>query len=282
MRRISVLAAVFTVTILVSGAMYNEKALGANSENIVDDFPFVTSGPGHIMPDSRLYFIDKLYQEFKLAVALSPQERAKVHTQILGERLAELRVMQARNNKEAMITALTEVQRESLLAAQDIRDASAQGKDVSQIAKATHQALKDYHDALLAVAQRYPDTLYQGQLLTAADTLKEARMITETTFTGTDRDNELATNAQGDLDDAVLGVATWAERVENRFKNYEKYASGSAPIGSGSVGKLILKQREQRIAEIKKRIAELQTQLRELNASQTAAVRIAPTPKTTK
>lgn len=282
MRRISVLAAVFTVTVLVSGAMYSEKALGANSENVVNDFPSVTSGPGHIMPDSRLYFIDKLYQEFKLAVALSPQERAKVHTQILGERLAELRVMQARNNKEAIITALTEVQRESLLAAQDIRDASAQGKDVSSLAKATHQALKDYHDALVAVASRYPDTLYEGQLLTAADTLKEARMITETTFSGTDRDNELATNAQNDLEDAVLGAVTWAERVESRFKNYEKYASGSAPIGSGSAGKLTPKQREQRILEIKKKIAELQAQLKELSASQTATVKATTTPKTAK
>lgn len=275
MRRLFVLGGILAVTILASGAMYSDKALGANSESVVNDFPFVTSGPGYIMPDSRLYFLDKLYQEFKLAVALSPQERAKVHTHILGERLAELRVMQSRDNKEAIVTALTEVQRESLLAAQDIRDASAQGKDVSSLAKSTHQALKDYHDALLEVANRYPDTLYEGQLLTAADTLKEARMITETTFSGTDRDNELASNAQGELDDAVLGVATWAQRVENKFKAYEKYASGSA-------GKLTPKQREQRIVEIKKKIAELQAQLRELNASQTATIKVTPTPKTTR
>jgi hypothetical protein len=206
-------------------------------------------------------------------MALSPDVRSKVHVQILGERMAELRVMQARNNKEAMITALTEVQRESLLASKDIRDASAQGKDVAQLAHDTHQVLNDYRLSLVAVAARYPDSIYEGQLLSAADTLKDARTTIETAFSDSDQEHELAANSLDELNEAVLGTATWAQRVENKFRSYEKYASGSG---------MTTKQREQKISEIKKKISELQKQLKELSATPSGTPAPSLTPKSTK
>lgn len=282
MKRLSVLTVVFAVTIFVSGALYSDKALGADTTSPVNDFPTITSGPGNIMPDSKFFFLDKVYQEFKLAVAFSPEQRASVHMQIAGERMAELRAMQARNNKEAMVTALTEVQRESILAAKDVRDASSQGKDVVQLARTIHQALADYRVALLTVAAKYPDSVYQGQLMAAADTLSDAREVAQSALPDADQEHELEASALSDLNDAVLGVATSIQRADDRMKAYAKYASESSELRSRGTAVIAMKLREQKIAEIKRKIAELQAQLKELTASSAGTIKTTPTPKTSR
>ena len=111
----------FTLSTVSVVAYRDTEVLGASTKLSDVVFPPITAGPGHILPDSPLYPLDKLYQEFRLGLVFTPENKAELHTQIAAERLAELRVEASRNNLAAADSALVELEHESMAAAKDIR-----------------------------------------------------------------------------------------------------------------------------------------------------------------
>lgn len=237
-------------------AYRDSQVLGASTKIAEVVFPPITAGPGHILPDSPLYPLDKLYQAFRLGLVFSPENRAQLHTQIAAERLAELRVEASRNDQVAADTALIELEHESMAAANDIRDAAAQGKDVKQLARDIHQSLADYRTILNAVIAQVPDSAFSQKLVASAGVLRNARIISEDALPEEDIDHEIAASVDAQVDEAVLGIATSTKTLEKTITMYEQYASSSANKSSSA--------RKQQIVELRKRITELQTQLNRL------------------
>ena len=64
--------------------------------------PSTSEGPGLILPDSPLFFLDQLKQEFRLFLVFTPEAKAKIHASIAGERMAELRFMVQKNSKRGI------------------------------------------------------------------------------------------------------------------------------------------------------------------------------------
>lgn len=286
-------------SVVPTRAYYDQDVLGTATQvnNVV--FPAVTFGPGFILPDSPLYSLDKLYQQIRLALVFTPENRAQLHTQIAGERLAELRVMTSRNNQVGIDIALLELQREALAAANELKDAASQGKDVTQLARTIHQTLADYRTVVNTAKSQVPDTAYGQKLATAADVLWEAKLISEDALPPDDLENEIAVNIREQLNEEVMGIATSTLRLEKKLSIYEKLASKAAEQAvkrqQEQLAKEALKekqkeliaqrkkaieeylarteqlrkQREQELAQLKKTIKELQEQLRQLNQSAT-------------
>lgn len=232
---------------------YRDAAVLGSSTEITDAvFPPVTSGPGHILPDSPFYFLDKLYQDFRLALVFTPANKARLRLAIGGERLAELRVESSRNNQVGVDAALLELEHQSMAAANDVRDAAAKGENVTQLARDVHQTMTDYGNILAAVQAQVPDTAYEQKLATAGDVLWEARILSEDALPESDLKHEIMANVNTELDKAVLGVSTSTDKLEHKLNIYEKMASNS-----GNKNMALDKQ----IAELRKKITVLQAQL---------------------
>jgi len=293
----------------VSVVAYRDaEVLGASTQIADVVFPPVTAGPGHILPDSPFYPLDKLYQSFRLGLVFTPENKALLHTQIAAERLAELRVEVARNNTKAANIALTEIEHETMAAANNLRDAATRGKDVSQLSRDIHQALTDYRTVLADVKSQVPDTALEQQLAATIGVIRESRLVAEDAMPASDSDHELAANIDAELDEAVMGVSDTATKLEKKLSIYEKYASKAAERATkkqqeeaarASVSaqqkvikaqrekaiqdyltkvEALRKQRETELATLRKTIKDLQDQLKQLRS--TGAV-ITPTPTTT-
>lgn len=275
----------------------SQAVLGTSTNVTEVQFPAVTSGPGHILSDSPLYAFDKLYQKIRLLLVFTPENRARLHAQIAGERLAELRVATSRNNQIGIDNALTELSHESMAAASDLRDAATQGKDVTQLARDIHQQLTDYREVLKNAGEQVPDSAYEQKLVTASDVLWEAKLVSEDALPAGEADHQLAANIEAEVNEAVLGVASSAVKLEKKLSIYEKFASKAAEAKAKrdeaeasrsalqekrneilaqrkkaiqeylAKVEILRKQREQELAKLKETIKDLQNQLRELQRS---------------
>lgn len=303
-RLLLLIALVFlTVTSGRSFAYYDKAVLGTSIQIADTVFPPITAGPGHILPDSPFYFVDKLYQEARLALVFTPENRAQLHTEIAAERLAELRVEAMRSNQTAVDAALLELQHESIAAANDIRDAASQGKDVTQLARNIHQALKDYQTVLTTVQAQVPDTSFGQKLASASDVLRDARIISEDALPQSDLDHEIAANVDAEVDSAVLGVKTSVDALQKKMSLQQSLASKAAEkkaqkeqieaIKQSTKEKeaavraerkkaiqeylakveALRKQRETELDSLKKTIKSLQEQLRQLNESEKTEIK---------
>jgi chromosome segregation ATPase len=191
-------------------------------------FPPVTSGPGYILPDSPFYGIDKAYQRIRLALIFTADNRASLHNQIAGERLAELRVMTARDDQAGIDKALSELSWELHAAVTELHDARAQGKDIKELATAINQSIAQKREVLVAVSQQLPGTAFEQKLLAASESLKEEKSAAEEVLPDADREYELAVSTEEELENAVMGVSASALKLEKKLELFEEQASKAA------------------------------------------------------
>ncbi len=116
--------------------------LGTSSQDTNPQIPATSEGPGFILPDSPLFFLDQTKQIIRLALAFTPQAKAKVHATIAGERFAELRFMLDRNNEQGIETDLLGISQNMEGAAENIHDARLSGAEISQLAKSLNDNIK--------------------------------------------------------------------------------------------------------------------------------------------
>lgn len=134
-------------------AHHKEMVLGDSIEPADIVFPEdIAYGPGFFLPDSPLYTLDLVWQKFRLAVSFSPEAKAKLNARVAGERLAELRLMLAKNNLGAVATVLSQMEKDAESASQDLSNSSAQGDNVEDAAQELNEALKIQRRVLVSLA----------------------------------------------------------------------------------------------------------------------------------
>lgn len=210
-----------------SFAHHKRAVLGETTIASELEAPAVTAGPGYILPDSPLYFIDNVFQTVRLATAFTPERRAKVRSEIAGERLAELRIMLSRNSTQGIATALTQLTKEVGLAASDLTDAAAQGKQVDTLAKEINDTIKVQRTFLGSVSDQANGSLKQ-QIDAASTALKEAKIEVEDELPEDELEHEIDEALEEEIEDEVEDVGNSSEALERVLEKFQQQASESA------------------------------------------------------
>ncbi len=150
-------ASLFIVLFLVipaSAFAYNNAVLGEATPSATTDIGPTHSGPGLILPDSHFFFLDEWKQKLRLFFAFTPENKAKTHMAIAGERLAELRLMLLKNESKGIQVALASVSVNLMGAADNLYRAQLSGRDVRKLAEQINIDIKADQDILDSLASQ--------------------------------------------------------------------------------------------------------------------------------
>lgn len=245
----SLLLALFVVS--PTSAHHRVRVLGVATSASELVFPPVTSGPGFILPDSPLFFLDQFFQNIRLTVAFDSRQRAKVRAQIAGERLAELRLMLARNNPEGINTALSQLTKEVGFAAGNLTEAQAQGQNVETLAKDLNDTIKLQRHILGMLASQ-ADGALKLQLKAARKALKEAKVEIEDGLDEAELEIEIEEDLNDEVEDEVEDAHDLAKEVERELEELEHEASQAAKKSLDKREEALLKAIEEKNEELKK------------------------------
>ena len=207
-----------------AAARHRGRVLGTSTSASQIDFPPVTSGPGLILPDSPFYFLDQIKQSVRLLLAFTPQDKAKLHSEIAGERLAELRVMFARNNKSGIDTAINGLDNELTQTAKSLTDAKASGKDVAKLAKEINDSVKDKREVLAEIQGQAQGEL-KHKIEATQDSLMDAKTQIEDALPEADLGNEIQDSLNFDLKNEFEGASESAKNIEQMINELKTQAS---------------------------------------------------------
>ena len=226
---IVVLAFFILIWVLPKDALSHHQArvLGDSTVSSQIVFPPVTSGAGFFLPDSPLFFLDKTFQQIRLFLAFTPERKAKVREQITGERLAELRIMLARNNPNGVAIALSNLTEEASQMATTLSDAAANGRDVRPLAKELNETVKT-HRKILGILENQTEGVLRLQLKTARVALKAAKIEIEDELDEDELENEIEDDLNDEIEEELEEASSSAKRLEHAIEVLTKLASQAA------------------------------------------------------
>ena len=206
---------------------HQARVLGDSTSSSQIVFPPITDGAGFILPDSPLFFLDEIFQEVRMLMAFTPERRAKTRALIAGERLAELRIMFARNNSEAVANTLSKLIDEVNKMSANLSDAASSGKDLSLLAKELNETIKTQRK-VLGILESQTDGVLKLQLKVARKALKIAKVEIEDELDEDDLENEIEENVDDEIDEAVEEASGSAKKLEHAIDVLTRLASEAA------------------------------------------------------
>jgi len=223
----SLLVVIFLSFAISTYAHHQRQVLGDQTTPSELILPPVTSGAGFILPDSPLFFLDKMFQGVRLVLAFTPERKARTHAQIAGERLAELRIMLARNDSDGISTSLSNLTQEVNQMSRTLSDASLNGRDVSLLAKQFNETIKA-HRKVLGILKDQTEGVLKLQLKTARETLKTAKVEIEDELAEDELENEIEEDLNEEIEDEVEESSRSAKRLDHAINVLSKLASQAA------------------------------------------------------
>lgn len=223
--------------------------------------PPVVAGAGSILPDSPFYVVDKAFQNLKLSLSFSPEKKAEARNLIIGERLAELRVMAERNNTAAVHETLQDIAVQSERMAADLADAAAQGRNVSAVAQNINNTLRVNRGVLNTASQDANGPLAL-QLKSASQSLLAAKVQVEEHMPDQQMVEAMQDDLEDEVDTQVLGVETATNNLEDRLTQLDKITERAEKSGINPAY----------LSEIKQKRQELQAQIKSNSQSTKEAV----------
>ncbi len=260
------------------------EVLGDATTSALPQIAPTSEGPGLILPDSPLFFLDQWKQAVRVFFAFTPQAKAQVYTSIAGQRLAQLRFMLAKNNSQAAQVALQGVSNNLRLAAAEVSQAQFQGQNVSALATQVNDSIKTKQDVLDSL-EKSSTGVFNLSVQQAQESLFESKIQVEDSLP----DNELQSEVKGDLArriaERVSHASESAQLLKNDLEELQKEASAEAQtslknrqdqlekLGNKKAAEKLLeaeKTRQEKILEAQQKAAE---QAREaLDNAENAAV----------
>lgn len=238
-KRIAIILSLLLTFILVLSAPvviyahHRAKVLGESTSLPELSIQPTVEGPGLLLPDSPFFFLDQVKQSARTFLAFTPEAKAKVHTSVAGERMAELRFMLARNNRKGMEIALQGISDSFQAAAEDVAQAQLSGRNVSVLAKTINDDIKLKQKSLDSLEAKATGQV-RKQVEAVSEALVEAKVQVEESLPEADIQNEiqydlsrkaskevreatnLAKELKGDLDELNKQVSEAASRSLNR------------------------------------------------------------------
>ena len=216
-----VLTLIFALSATQAHAGRRQEVLGVATPASEVNFPPVTSGPGYFLPNSPLFPLDQTFQAIRVAINTDPLNRARLHSSIAGERLAELRIMFEKNDEEGIDKALSLLTKEMNQAALKLSEAKANGKDnneVQKLAGELNEQLKEQRTILKGLEDQTQDSL-QLKLATARQQLREAKLSVEDSLPEETLQNEIEAGSKEDLDESTRDATQSVTRLKSDLEN---------------------------------------------------------------
>lgn len=227
---ISLSAVIFLILFSVSAksvfANHQEDILGVASPTVLS-IPPTSEGPGLILPNSPLFFLDKLKQEIRLLLAFTPEEKAKIHASVAGERLAELQIMLSKNNVPGIRIALTGVSDNMGKAAGDIKAAKLTGRNISLLAKQINDSIKEKQKSL-SILEKEANGEIKAQTIAAKEALKIAKVSAEENLPADLLMNETIDDLNQEIGDNVNTASLSARGINRAIEVLTRLASEAA------------------------------------------------------
>lgn len=175
---IFILFVAFFGSMIVSSsfAFSRPQVLGLASTQIL--LPPTSEGPGYILPDSPLYFLDLLKQQVRLLFAVTPLQKAQVYNSVAGERIAEVRFELAKGNVEAAIIALRGLQDNTRNASKSLAQAKFAGNNIGNDALLVNRTIVE-HQKILDAAEQQATGELKADIGVTQTTLSDAKGIAE-------------------------------------------------------------------------------------------------------
>ena len=193
--------------------------------------PPTAEGPGIILPDSPLFFLDELKQNVRLFLAFTPEAKAKIHTAVAGERLAELQFMLAKDNRGGIRTALAGVSDNLQKAAEDLALAKLQGKNIQLLAKTTNDSIKDKQSKLSFLENQAGGEL-RAQVQATKEALKVAKRDVENYLPADLLANEVQDDLRLEVEDGLNRASISAKGLTHAIDALNKLASQANQQGA--------------------------------------------------
>lgn len=229
MRRILSFSFVALLFLLISAPTeaHHKEILGVSTSSALPQLEATAEGPGLILPDSPLFFLDRFKQNVRLALAFSPESKARLHAEIAGERLAEFRFMLARQNRVAASVALQGISDNLRESANDVTKAQLTGRDVKKLAREINDNIKAKQKLLDAF-----ETSATGSLkLHAAqvqENIFESKVEVEDALPSEDLENEIRDDLARRIERKVVLASDSARLLDRDLKELTKEASEAA------------------------------------------------------
>ncbi len=227
---LSILVILSLLSLSISSVLaheYKKEVLGDTVDASDISVPPVTAGPGFLLPDSPFYFLDKTIQKIKLSLISSPDKKAEIHNLIARERLAELRIMMAKNNKQAITRTLSELSLEQASAARVLKIAASEGKNVKKLASFLNNSFKEQKKFLDAISDQSTGAL-RLQIKAVEEDLKLAKLDVEDELPEDELLNEIEDTMEEELEEHVGKVAESADGLSHSVDVLTKLASVAA------------------------------------------------------
>jgi hypothetical protein len=218
-------------------ANHQEDVLGVASAATLS-IPPTTEGPGLVLPDSPLYFLDQIKQEFRLLLAFTPEQKATIHNAIAGERLAELQIMLVRSNVSGIRTALQGVSDNLKAASNDLADAKLTGRNIDLLAKEINDSIKE-KQKILTVLEEQATGEIKVQVMAAKEALKIAKVKAEENLPADLMVNETIDDLNQQINDNINSANLSAAEVNRAIGVLTKLASTGAVKNQPDVKDLI-------------------------------------------
>lgn len=213
------------LTVVSSSHAYRKEVLGIEDQNL--SIEPTTEGPGIFLPDSPFFFLDQLKQNIRVALAFTPEEKAKVYTAIAGERLAELRFMLDKKNLAAVKTDLDAISDSYKLAADQVTLAKMSGRDVSILAKEINDSIKAKQKVLDELHIKAEGEV-ESSVRATADGLTIAKAKVENSLNDADLENEIKEDMVRDTELKLHDATESAIELRESLEELENEATNAA------------------------------------------------------
>lgn len=223
---LSIFLVLFLFSIAISPSFaYRKEVLGIEDQNL--SIPPTTEGPGIFLPDSPFFFLDQLKQNVRIALAFTPEEKAKVYTSIAGERIAELRFMLDKKNLAGVKTDLDAISDSYKLAADQVTLAKMSGRDVSILAKEVNDNIKAKQKVLDELHIKAEGEV-KNNVRATADGLTIAKAKVEDSLNEADLRNEIRDDMLRDTELKLHDATESAMDLKEVLEDLEEEATNAA------------------------------------------------------
>lgn len=246
---------VFPKTVLATN---REEVLGVQTDSSTVNMSPTTEGPGLILPDSPFFALDELKQSLRLAFAITPEAKMRVHSAIAGERLAELRYMLARDNKRGIEIALNGVGSNLEAAANALAESHFSGNDVSKLALNVNTDIKAKQRILDNLEAKATGTL-KSQIALTQEKVLYAKLTVADSLSEDESQKELVDDLNRNVDRDINNIEGTVSRLEKNIDSLNSLNEGEVAGASTSaldkkraIKELIKSKLEKRREAVKK------------------------------
>ena len=230
-KRIFIFPLAFLALILVFPkpvySYHQAQVLGVSTSPAIPQIPPTVEGPGLILPDSPLFFLDEIKQQVRLFLAFTPEGKAKVHNAVAGERLAELRFMLVRQNERGIETGLKGVADNLQKASGNLETAQLMGKDVTILAQTINENIKGKQDALDILEDQSIGELH-AMVLGAQASILRSKVRVEDSLPRTQIENEIRDDLYRQLAKKVKYASSSSQELVLQIDELRRQASEAA------------------------------------------------------